>query len=38
MQIFKDDFPTKVYDFNLFETIAKKEGITDIYCVFLNLL
>lgn len=33
-----DEFPTTVYDFQSFETIAKKEGITDIYCVFLNLV
>ena len=33
-----DEFPTTVYDFSLFETIAKREGVTDIYCVFLNLL
>ncbi|WP_242485523.1 glycosyltransferase [Peribacillus sp. TH27] len=33
-----DEFPTPVYKFEFFEIIAKKEGITDIYCVFLNLV
>lgn len=31
---YSDEFPTKVYDFQLFETIAKREGVTGIYCVF----
>lgn len=33
-EVYTDDFPTKVYDFQLFNKIAKEEGITDIYCVF----
>lgn len=35
-QLYTDHFPNTVYDFRLFEWIAKKEGVTDIYCVFLN--
>ncbi|MFK9094784.1 glycosyltransferase [Bacillus salipaludis] len=35
--LYRDEFPTPVYHFQEFYTIAKKEGITDIYCVFLNL-
>lgn len=36
--LYKDEFPSPVYNFQFFETIAKEEGITDIYCVFLNLV
>ncbi|UYZ01597.1 glycosyltransferase [Peribacillus frigoritolerans] len=37
-KLYHDEFPVKVYDFQSFNSIAKKEGITDIYCVFLNLV
>ncbi|MES9774937.1 glycosyltransferase [Priestia megaterium] len=36
--LYRDEFPAPVYNFQSFNTIAKKEGITDIYCVFLNLV
>jgi glycosyltransferase involved in cell wall biosynthesis len=36
--LYIDEFPAPVYKFESFETIAIKEGITDIYCVFLNLV
>ncbi|MHA6531894.1 glycosyltransferase [Paenibacillus sp. BAC0078] len=32
-----DDFPAKVYPFSEFMKVAVSEGITDVYCVFLNL-
>ncbi|MEH7590926.1 glycosyltransferase [Priestia megaterium] len=35
--IYKDEFPTDVFKFQSFCSLAEKEGITDIYCVFLNL-
>ncbi|WP_057915598.1 glycosyltransferase [Peribacillus muralis] len=37
-KLYIDEFPTQVYKFESFKTIAKKEGITDVYCVFLNLV
>jgi glycosyltransferase involved in cell wall biosynthesis len=32
-----DEFPTEVHDGPLFRELALREGITDVYCVFLNL-
>lgn len=32
-----DPFPSKVYYLNEFENIVATHGITDVYCVFLNL-
>lgn len=37
MEPFHDEFPTTVHPFSEFERIAASEGITDVYCVFLNL-
>jgi glycosyltransferase involved in cell wall biosynthesis len=34
---FTDEFPAPVYPFSQFEQVAISEGITDVYCVFLNL-
>ncbi|MCU6797573.1 glycosyltransferase [Paenibacillus sp. WQ 127069] len=36
--IYTDEFPAQVYPFESFAALAQKEGITDIYCVFLNLV
>jgi glycosyltransferase involved in cell wall biosynthesis len=33
----KDEFPAEVHHVSRFTSIAKTEGITDLYCVFLNL-
>ncbi len=33
----QDEFPTRVYNFSEFVPLALSYGITDIYCVFLNL-
>jgi glycosyltransferase involved in cell wall biosynthesis len=33
----QDEFPTRVYNFSEFIPMALSHGITDIYCVFLNL-
>ncbi|MFE0504338.1 glycosyltransferase [Peribacillus butanolivorans] len=35
-RLYKDEFPTKVFGLQFFEKLAKNEGITDVYCVFLN--
>ncbi|CAN7655872.1 glycosyltransferase [Paenibacillus sp. LjRoot153] len=34
---YHDTFPTTVYPFSEFQHIAISHGITDVYCVFLNL-
>ncbi|QYR24185.1 glycosyltransferase [Paenibacillus sp. sptzw28] len=34
---FHDGFPAPVHPFSDFKRIAASEGITDVYCVFLNL-
>jgi glycosyltransferase involved in cell wall biosynthesis len=36
-QVWEDDFPAPVFPFTEFEAMARREGITDVYCVFLNL-
>ncbi|NOU79236.1 glycosyltransferase [Paenibacillus sp. LMG 31459] len=33
-----DPFPAKVYHLSEFENMVVKHGITDVYCVFLNLM
>ncbi|MCA1058711.1 glycosyltransferase [Rossellomorea aquimaris] len=33
----REEFPVPVYPFEAFEEMAKQSGITDVYCVFLNL-
>ncbi|MGD6854420.1 glycosyltransferase family protein [Bacillus infantis] len=37
-KLYYDDFPAKVHDIRSFGAMAEREGITDIYCVFLNHL
>lgn len=32
-----DDFPAPVFPFTEFEAVSRREGITDVYCIFLNL-
>ncbi|MDF2964192.1 MAG: glycosyltransferase family 1 protein, partial [Paenibacillus sp.] len=34
---FHDPFPATVYPFSKFSSMAASEGITDVYCVFINL-
>ncbi|MDQ0418354.1 glycosyltransferase involved in cell wall biosynthesis [Croceifilum oryzae] len=36
-QLNVDEFPAKVFPFSQFQQVAEEEGITDVYCVFLNL-
>lgn len=36
-EIYFDPFPGRVHPFSEFTKIAKEQGITDIYCVFLNV-
>ncbi|TCP69476.1 glycosyltransferase family protein [Baia soyae] len=36
-QLNSDEFPAKVFPFSQFQQVAEEEGITDVYCVFLNL-
>lgn len=37
LEVGTDDFPAVVFPFSEFETLSLREGITDLYCVFLNL-
>ena len=37
LEVGPDDFPAAVFPFAEFEAVSRREGITDIYCVFLNL-
>lgn len=37
LEVGTDDFPAAVFPFSEFEALSRREGITDIYCVFLNL-
>jgi glycosyltransferase involved in cell wall biosynthesis len=36
-EVWKDDFPAAVHPFSEFEELSRTGGITDVYCVFLNL-